>query len=363
MKRVGFSYKDLKRGANSYAAISNIRKVDQIRTEFLVFNLMANSKRCIKLYDLLTENTRREEDQNFFYKYLGVKKIPGIENACLVLEHCNGGDLDRMIENLDRPLTENEIIHYACQILEGLNELKKKGILHRDLRPCNVFLHNGEIKFADFDSAYIYKLSSLEDVSNGIDIDTTPPEIVELASKSLEELKMIGNEKIYNTQSKCDIYFFGMVLFKMIFQKNYYKTYEGATLDYLIKEKVSQGFNPTLLEVMKGSLHWSVDKRIDLKTLNTIFTEIEKRNYFNPDARPHQTFLSPEPLALSEAPEETILKEEEQEDQEKMDEINYLDMETEFEQGLTKSYRSRFSEIYKYKLENYIGENKSKRYS
>ena len=46
-----------------------------------------------------------------------------------------------------------------------------------------------------------------------------------------------------------------------------------------------------------------------------------------------------------------------------MDEINYLDMETEFEQGLTKSYRSRFTEIYKYNLENYIGDNRSKRYS
>jgi hypothetical protein len=67
MKRVAFSYKDLKRGANSYAATSHIRKVEQIRTEFMVFKLMANSRRCIKLVDLLTENTRRYEDQKFFY--------------------------------------------------------------------------------------------------------------------------------------------------------------------------------------------------------------------------------------------------------------------------------------------------------
>lgn len=151
----------------------------------------------------------------------------------------------------------------------------------------------------------------MSDVSSGIDIDTTPPEIVELASKSEEELKQIGNEKIYNTQSKCDIYFFGMILFKMIFQKNYYKTYEGATLDYLIKEKISQGFSPSLLEVMKESLHWSVDKRIDLKTLNTILTEIERKNYFQPNSKPHQVFLSPDYLALTEAPEETTQKEEE----------------------------------------------------
>ncbi len=38
-----------------------------------------------------------------------------------------------------------------------------------------------------------------------------------------------------------------MILFKMIFQKNYYKSYEGATLDYLIKDKVSKGYNQILL--------------------------------------------------------------------------------------------------------------------
>ena len=93
MKRVGFTYKEIKRGANTYASTSHIRKLEQLRTEFLVFNLMANSKRCIKLHDLLTENSRRKEDDNFFYKYLGVKRTEGIENACLFLEYCNGGDL------------------------------------------------------------------------------------------------------------------------------------------------------------------------------------------------------------------------------------------------------------------------------
>ena len=63
---------------------------------------------------------------------------------------------------------------YACQILEGLIELKKKGILHRDLRPCNIFLHNDEVKFGDFDSAFIYKESQCSDIKSGIDINTTP---------------------------------------------------------------------------------------------------------------------------------------------------------------------------------------------
>ncbi len=53
-------------------------------------------------------------------------------------------------------------------------ELKKKGILHRDLRACNIFLHNDEVKFGDFDSAFIYKESQCTDIKSGIDINTTP---------------------------------------------------------------------------------------------------------------------------------------------------------------------------------------------
>ena len=97
MKRVAFSYKDLEKEVNSYAATSHVRKLEQIKTEFIVFRLMANSRRCIKLVDLLTENSRRSEDDNFFYNYLGVKKIDGISNACLFLEYCNEGDLEKLL--------------------------------------------------------------------------------------------------------------------------------------------------------------------------------------------------------------------------------------------------------------------------
>lgn len=70
---------------------------------------------------------------------------------------CNDGTLEDRITNHRNPLSTDHIIIYSCQILEGLIELKKKGILHRDLRPVNVFLHNDEVKFGDFDSAFIYK--------------------------------------------------------------------------------------------------------------------------------------------------------------------------------------------------------------
>jgi len=57
--------------------------------------------------------------------------------------------------------------------------LRSKGIIHRDLRPENILIHNGQLKFADFDSAFINGFSDSRNIKNGVDMkDTTPLEIM-----------------------------------------------------------------------------------------------------------------------------------------------------------------------------------------
>ena len=82
-------------------------------------------------------------------------------------------------------------------------------------------LHNGEVRFSDFDTAFIGGKSTWRDVKNGIDIETTPPEIIELASKPDEELMKYDPDELYQRQEKSDNYFFGLALFKMIYGYNY----------------------------------------------------------------------------------------------------------------------------------------------
>lgn len=78
------------------------------------------------------------------------------------------------------------MINFICQFVDGLNKLAKKGILHRDLRPSNVLLRDGQILFSDFDSAFILNVSDYLQIRNGIEMKaTTPTEIMHLASLSL----------------------------------------------------------------------------------------------------------------------------------------------------------------------------------
>lgn len=146
-----------KKGKNYQVFDQNIKKLGQVRTEYLCYQILNKSHRVVRLIEMINENPKKQEDQKFFYKFLARKKQPGVQNVCFILELCNDGTLDERISNFRNPLSQDQIIMYSSQVMQGLVELKKKGILHRDLRPCNIFLQNDEVKFGDFDSAFIYK--------------------------------------------------------------------------------------------------------------------------------------------------------------------------------------------------------------
>ena len=91
----------------------------------------------------------------------------------------NQGSLREQLEAIAAkrrpPFSEEEVIERACQIVEGLMELRGRGIIHRDLRPDNILFHNNQLKFADFDSAFIRGYSDSRNIKNGVDMkDTTP---------------------------------------------------------------------------------------------------------------------------------------------------------------------------------------------
>ncbi|XP_039537217.1 probable serine/threonine-protein kinase DDB_G0277449 isoform X1 [Pimephales promelas] len=72
----------------------------------------------------------------------------------IVSEYCTGGDLDKKMKeqkNKHLPFKEEQIIDWFVQICLALQHLHKKNILHRDIKPQNVFLtEDGYINLGDF---------------------------------------------------------------------------------------------------------------------------------------------------------------------------------------------------------------------
>jgi len=74
---------------------------------------------------------------------------------CIVMEYCDSGDLDGYINELKKSkkqMSQDQCLDYFAQICMALQYLHENHILHRDLKPQNVFLSNQRrmVKLGDF---------------------------------------------------------------------------------------------------------------------------------------------------------------------------------------------------------------------
>ena len=73
----------------------------------------------------------------------------------IVLEYVENGSLDSMLKKFGK-IPENLVQRYAFQVLQGLEYLHSKGIIHRDIKGANILTtKDGGVKLADFSVATI----------------------------------------------------------------------------------------------------------------------------------------------------------------------------------------------------------------
>lgn len=84
-------------------------------------------------------------------KLYDIKKgrYKGFTTVLLFLEYLEGGSL----RDINEPLDAYALKNVAVQILEGLAEVHKAGVVHRDIKPSNVMLSRGVYKLVDFGTA------------------------------------------------------------------------------------------------------------------------------------------------------------------------------------------------------------------
>ncbi|XP_012283262.1 serine/threonine-protein kinase 10 [Orussus abietinus] len=69
----------------------------------------------------------------------------------MLIEYCDGGALDSIMVELEKPLTEPQIAYVCQHMTRGLTFLHKSKVIHRDLKAGNVLLTMaGGVKIADF---------------------------------------------------------------------------------------------------------------------------------------------------------------------------------------------------------------------
>lgn len=80
--------------------------------------------------------------------YLQLSTYPAGNLLCIVMEYAPNGDLGRFIKKgneLKKAFPEEIIWKYFMQICEGMQALHNAKIIHRDIKPMNIFVGDHDI--------------------------------------------------------------------------------------------------------------------------------------------------------------------------------------------------------------------------
>ena len=191
---------------------------------------------------------------NLYFKYVVKYYDSFIEEDCLniIMEYCEEGDFGSYINNLIQKknyLSEHQIWHFFIQISLGLAYIHSKNILHRDLKPMNIFLKkNNLIKIGDLGVAKILQTNTKAFTYIGTPYYLSPE---------------VCEGKPYN--SKSDVWALGCILYELCTFQKPFNAFNQAALCMKIIEGKFKPINkieniPKYSKTIENMINWMLKK-------------------------------------------------------------------------------------------------------
>ena len=250
----GRVYKARNKKENKYYAIKRLNFKDINEKEKKQIN---NEVSCIKKLKhpniILYKDSFNDED-NYFN---------------IVTTFCEGGDIYNKIQNQKGEyFSEEQILNWMVQILLGLDYIHKKDIIHRDIKPQNIFIKNRHIIcIGDFGIAKIINQIQTQTMTS---IIGTP---LYMSPESFNE----PNSKYFES----DIWSTGCCLYEMCNLKHAF----GADRWELVFNKVRTGKHQPVNKKYSNELRDIIDSMLNVKPINRpTIPKLLKNTFIRPKA-------------------------------------------------------------------------------
>eukprot|EP00210_Caulerpa_lentillifera_P005787 g5533.t1 len=182
------------------------------------------------------------------------EKIETGSHLFIIMEFCKDGDLESVMQK--GPCDEVFTRQCMVQLAAGLQELRSMGLVHRDLKPPNLLLHDGVLKIADFGFARSLQPEKLADTLCGSPLYMAP-EVLQL--------------KKYD--ARADLWSVGVIMYEMLVGRT---PFEGQTYVHLLKniettkvripKVILKNTSRSCLDLMVRLLQREPNKRIDFES-------------------------------------------------------------------------------------------------
>ena len=218
-----------------------------------VYELIKGDKRdkVIKFIRLSTYGIKNYLEHIILYyfdqKYITNSENIYLENNLLLKIIQNRADCDLRIyinnNNLSKKIKKN----ITLQLVDGLNYLQSRNVIHGDIKPENILKFGNNFKYSDFGMSKICNIKYTD--NNLYTFFYRPPEI---------------NKYIFDLKS--DIWALGCTMYEIYYKKRYFSLSSNKELYH-----ISVDNNDNIYNIIKSMVEEDLEKRINISGLCKLF--------------------------------------------------------------------------------------------
>lgn len=198
----------------------------------------------------------------------------GRQSMFIVMELCDSS-LSKLLDDPRQDVDfDNHALQIALQVAETMAFLHDQNVSHRDLKPGNILLREGDVRLADFGLSKNLKEGNSNTLEIGTPAYMAPELFVEPSLESEESGTSPGKQKVDSRKS--DVYAFAIILWALFHRQHPYTNFNTFKIIFKVKmegirPKIDETAHENVADLLKACWH---DDQLNRPDFHKIFASL-----------------------------------------------------------------------------------------